>query len=169
MADEVTPPVAPRIESAPPEGSDRAATGTAPRASRGDAWLVWGVSLGAIVVPVITLLTLDFLQHDSWRWNGVATAFDRGDFLVPVLILAADTVRRLWREVTCTGVAAAFRVLATIVCTVFCIACFVGIVVAAGTTDSTERTGIAQLTVGALIAALSFGTVTVGLPAREAS
>jgi hypothetical protein len=171
MANEGPPPAAPLTGTATPEDAD---PGQPPAATqkmrRGDAWLIWGVSLGAIAVPVIILLTIDSLQTDSWRWNGVAAAFDHGDFLVPVLILIADTIRRLWREAACSGwLLVGFRILATIVCTVFCIACFAGIVVATETTSPTERTAVAQLTLSALVVALAFGTVAVGLPAREAA
>ena len=165
MPHDKTPTGDPTTENSLPETP----TDAPRRVGRGDAWLVWAVSLGAIAVPVIVLFTLNCLHTDSWRWDGVANSFDRGDFLVPVLILAADTVRRMWREATCTGGLAAFRILATFLCTVFCIACFAGVVVAAGTIGAVEGTAIARLTIGALVIALVFGTVAVGLPAKEAS
>lgn len=168
MVNEGSSQSAPRTETAPPKETDPSQPPVAAqKTGRGDGWLIWGVSLGAIAVPVIILLTIGSLKADSMRWGGVDATFDRGDYLVPVLILIADTVRRMWREATCSGWwLAGFRIVATIICTVVWIACFAGIVVAAGTTSPTERTGIAQLTVSALVVALAFGTIAVGLPAR---
>ena len=184
MAGEATPPATEGASHASEEEAGLAATGVdgdgdskqagpdtadaRQQTSRGDAWFVYAVSLGAIAIPVITLFTINYLHTDHFRWDDVATSFDRGDFLVPVLILAADTIRRMWREASCAGLLSGFRLLATVVCTVFCIACFAGVVAATGTTTATERTALGQLTVSALVVGLVFGTVAMGLPLKRA-
>lgn len=164
MADELTPQTA-RMR----EGKASKRVSEVRRSSHGDAWLIWLLSLGAIAVPVVILLTIDSLKHDAWRTEDVRHAFYRGDFLVPVLIIGADTIRRWWREVSCGGFLALIRLIATFICTTMCIACFAGTVVSVIASSRLTEVGIAQLTIAGLVIAIIFGTVAVGLPGREAA
>jgi hypothetical protein len=62
----------------------------------GEHWASWLVALSAIAVPVFVLLAWYSMAKANLVWSGVNVATRRGDFLVPVLILCVESVRRWW-------------------------------------------------------------------------
>jgi hypothetical protein len=59
-------------------------------------WISWWVALAAIGIPVFVLLAWKSIGEGSLVWSGVASASERGDFLVPVVILCIESLRRWW-------------------------------------------------------------------------
>jgi hypothetical protein len=102
-------------------------------------------------------------------WHEVDVAVQRGDFLVPVMILCAETVRRWWREVEPGMILKVFRVLATIACTAAAFVCVVATTTAASVAI-TAQTGrsIATITASCLVVAVIFGTMAVAATASKA-
>ena len=62
----------------------------------GEHWASWLVTLSAIVVPVFVLFGWYLIANPDLIMSGVNAATRRGDFLVPVLILCVESIRRWW-------------------------------------------------------------------------
>jgi hypothetical protein len=62
----------------------------------GEHWASWFVALSAIAVPAFVLIAWYSMAKAGLAWSGVDVATRRGDFLVPVLILCVESVRRWW-------------------------------------------------------------------------
>ena len=135
---------------------------------RADNWFVWLLELAAIAVPVLVLLCADSIPKDHVTWAKVAVSVDRGDFLVPVLILCVDTVRRWWHEARHRLIFKIVRWVATIGCSAAAIVCLIAMTTAANV-KVTAETGrsITIITEWWMAAAIAFGTAGVISSNRE--
>jgi hypothetical protein len=133
-----------------------------------DQWFVWLLALGALAVPVIVLVCADSIPKDTLAWHEVYVSVERGDFLVPVMILCAETVRRWWREVRVGPVLKCVRIIATFLCTVAALVCVVATTTAASVAVTAQSgRSIGVITASCLIVALVFGTLAVGVSAGK--
>jgi hypothetical protein len=134
-----------------------------------DPWSVWLLALAAIIVPVIVLLCVGSIPVDRVAVGSLSTAARRGDFLVPVLILCAETIRRWCREVRCGRILRFVRILAVASCGLAGSICFSATVIAAKV-DVTPAIGASLITITwwCLVVALVFGTWAVAASCREA-
>jgi hypothetical protein len=135
----------------------------------GDPWFVWLLALAAIALPVVVLLCVGSIPLDRVTWVDVGTAAKRGDFLVPVLILCAETIRRWCREVKCGHFLIVVRIFAVGMCGLAGAICFSATVIAANV-EVTRAGGDSLVTITwwCLVAAFVFGTWAVAVSGGEA-
>jgi hypothetical protein len=135
----------------------------------GDPWSVWLLALAAIMVPVVVLLCVGSIPVDRVAVGDLSTAARRGDFLVPVLILCAETIRRWCRDVHCGRILRFVRIFAVTTCGLAGSICFSATVIAAKV-DITPAVGASLITITwwCLVVALVFGTWAVAASCREA-
>jgi hypothetical protein len=62
----------------------------------GESSISWLVTLAAIGLPVFVLVVWYSIQSADLSWHRLDTSIERGDFLVPVLILCVESLRRWW-------------------------------------------------------------------------
>lgn len=136
----------------------------------GDPWFVWLLALAAIALPVVVLLCVGSIPLDRVTWVDVGTAARRGDFLVPVLILCAEAIRRWCREVKCGHFLIIVRIFAVGMCGLAGAICFSATVIAANV-EVTRAVGDSLVTItwSCLVAASVFGTWAVAVSGGEAS
>jgi hypothetical protein len=149
-----------------------AAAAGAPRAAfaeMGDRWLEWFLPVMAIVLPAFFLILIPFIQNNIWTWGKVDLSSQRGDYLIPVLILCAETVRRWCREVNCRGLLLRrARFAAVSICATALLVCFASAVAASEfNATSTSGRSIDTITVWCLIPSFVFGTFAVVAPHKE--
>jgi hypothetical protein len=134
----------------------------------GDHWLAWVIALAAIAVPVIVLVVVDWIPGHAGAWHGVNVSVQRGDFLVPVMILCAETIRRWWRDVPTGPIVKWMRIAATLVCALAVLVCLVA-TVAAAIAPITKASGssIGEITLYCVIVAIIFGTLAVVASVRK--
>jgi hypothetical protein len=140
-----------------------------PALGPGDVWFVWLLAIGAIAIPVIVLVCVSSIPRDTLAWHAVSVSMQRGDFLVPVMLLCAETIRRWWREVKAgRAILRYVRTVATLACGTAAFICVVAMTTAA-TIPITPRTGnsIAEITAGGLMVALLLGTAAVSASLRK--
>lgn len=128
-----------------------------------DAWLIWLIAIVAIVLPVIALACVSSIPAGRFDFDDVSTAVDRGDFLIPVLIMHAETVRRWTREVACPDrYWRAGRILACTLSSLAACVCFAATVITAvdPVTGASSRS-VEGITFAALAGALVFGSAAV--------
>lgn len=137
--------------------------------ARGDHWFVWLLALGTVAVPIVVLVCADSIPRDRLVWHQAGVAVQRGDFLVPVMVLCAETVRRWWREVEPGTILKILRILATVACTAAAFVCVVATTTAASgaITPQTGRS-ITTITAGCLVVVVVFGTMAVAAAGRKA-
>lgn len=141
---------------------------TPPRLANGDHWFIWVLALAALAVPVIVLLCVDSIPKDTFAWHDVAVSIDRGDFLIPVMALCVETVRRWWREVEAQRSFKAVRILATFACSAAGLVCVIATTTAASVALSVDTgRSITMITGACLVPAVAFGTLAVWLCARD--
>jgi hypothetical protein len=149
--------------SAPTEETIAAtATESGRRIAIGDHWVTWMITLAAIVLPVVVLLVSDSIPKAAVTWTEVNVALQRGDFLIPVLILCLEAIRRWWRDVECGFVLGVIRLVATGLCGAAVVVCLIATTTAA-TVAVTSQTGrsIAAITGSCFVVAVAFGTLAV--------
>jgi hypothetical protein len=56
-----------------------------------DAWLIWLVAFVAILLPALVLVIVSSIPADRLDFHDVRIATGRGEFLVPILILCAES------------------------------------------------------------------------------
>ena len=127
--------------------------------SGGDAWFVWLLALAAIILPAIVLLCVGSIPLDRVTTGDLSTAARRGDFLVPVLILCVETIRRWCRDVHCGRILRYVRITAVAACGLAGSICFSATVIATKT-EITPAVGesLTTITWWCLVTALLFGT-----------
>jgi hypothetical protein len=128
-----------------------------------DAWLIWLIAIVAIGLPMIVLVCVSSIPVGRLDFGDLRTALGRGEFLVPVLIMHAETVRRWTREVPCPNLYwREGQVVACLVCVLAALVCFAATVIAAvdPVTRASSRS-LETITLYGLFAALVFGTVAV--------
>ena len=164
MAGERKAPASKRHSAEEDGGGSHDHDGSAPVGRRlgGDSWFVWLLALAAIIVPAIVLLCVGSIPLDRLTAGDLSTAAKRGDFLVPVLILCVETIRRWCREVHCGRVLQFVRVLAVTSCGLAGSICFSATVIAAKV-EVTPAVGesLTTITWWCLVVALLFGTWAV--------
>jgi hypothetical protein len=159
LASEATPPTS-RAEV------DEALVATAPARPRtiaiGDHWVTWLITLCAILLPIVVLLVANSIPKATLTWTEVNVSIQRGDFLIPVLILCLEATRRWWRDVQCGLLLGVIRLVATVLCGAAVVVCLIATTTAA-TVAVTSETGrsIAVITGSCFVVALAFGTLAV--------
>ena len=114
-------------------------------------------------MPVIVLACVSSIPAGRFDFADVSTAVSRGDFLIPVLIMHAETVRRWTREVACPDrYWRGAQILACTVCFLVACVCFAATVISAvdPVTKASSRS-LEAITYVALAAALVFGSMAV--------
>jgi hypothetical protein len=133
-----------------------------------DHWLVWLLALAAVAIPVVVLFSAASIPKDSLIWSQVATAMQRGDFLVPVLILSLDTMRRWLREVECGKFLRIIKPIACVLCVGTAFICLVATSQAANLAITADAgKAIEQITMMCMIVPVSFGTFAVSISGQE--
>jgi hypothetical protein len=132
------------------------------------AWLHWSITMGSIALPVVVLLVVSFIPHDSLRWHSVSIAIQRGDFLIPVLIMCLDAIRRWWFDVQCGRVRFVVRLVATVLCTMAAIICLIATTASVhDRLTAPSGRAITSITLWCMGVAVLFGTLAVGSPAKR--
>jgi hypothetical protein len=147
-----------------------AAGEVAERPKGGDHWLTWVITLSAIGLPILVLLVVDSIPNASVTWNEVAVSARRGDFLIAVLILCLEAIRRWWRDVDCDRwFLRAARLTATVLCTVAAVVLLTATATAASVAV-TAKSGdaIEVITVACFYTAFMFGSLAVGVRRMQA-
>lgn len=163
MAGPGTPPATPK-DAAPLADTRHAAL-----RKTGEGWLEWVLPVLAIALPAFFLILIPFIRKNIMTWGEVDLSAQRGEYLIPVLILCAETVRRWCLDVKCRGrLMRAARFAAVSVCAIALVICFVGAVVAVeyDPTPASSRS-IVTITAWCLIPSFVFGTCAVMLSQRE--
>jgi hypothetical protein len=116
----------------------------------------------AIILPGLVLLVTYSYPRGAISWHTVDVSVRRGDFLIPVLILCVESVRRWWREVKMGTILWPFRIVATIGCGGAAVVCFAAMASAADSalTNAAGDSAI-NVTKWSLITGLVFGTLAV--------
>jgi hypothetical protein len=129
----------------------------------GDQWLHWSITIIALVVPILVLLIWYSIPNEALTWHEVYLAFQRGDFLVPVMILTLESIRRWWREVDGGGMIDALRILITILCGLAAFTCLVATVSAASSNGVSPASGrsITAITLASFVISFLTGTPAV--------
>jgi hypothetical protein len=137
--------------------------------AKGDDWFVWVLALASLAVPAIILVCVDSIPKDTIAWHEVNVSVDRGDFLIPIMALCVETIRRWWRDVELQHMRSA-RVLATFFCAAASLICLIATTTAASL-PVTPQTGssIATITCSCLVIGISFGTAAVSASQEKAS
>jgi len=160
----VTSPAGTPTSAAPALGlrTETSATGNDLTPATKDYWMPWLIALCAIVLPGLVLVLADSIPRDTLVLTEVKVSVQRGDFLIPVLILCLDTIRRWWREVEQLRFLKTIRGTATFMCGAAALVCLIATTTAA-TVAVTPDTGksITNITVACLVVAVAFGTLAV--------
>jgi hypothetical protein len=132
------------------------------------SWLHWSITVGSIALPILVLLVVYSIPKDSFAWHEVNVSIERGVFLIPVLIMCLDVIRRWWFDVRCGRVLLVVRIIATILCAFAAIVCLVATTAAANeaVTPASGRS-ITVITWWCLGVAFTFGTLAVSSPAKQ--
>ena len=165
---EAPPPAGPEAAAAVIE-APRAGSGETGDSGTGDKWLEWFLPVLAIALPAFFLILIPFIQKHITTWGEVDLSAQRGDYLIPVLILCAETVRRWCRVVKCRGrLMRTVRFTAVSVCAIALVVCFASAVVAVefSPTPASGRS-LVTITSWCLIPSFVFGTFAVAAPQRE--
>lgn len=178
MAGELTPPsedvpagnepsgektnLLPELELAPREGLPLLQA----RGRQIDVW-GWWIALGAIGLPLLVLLVTSSIPRDQVSLFALRQSVRRGDFLVPIMIMCVEAIRRWCREVECGSILRYVRLAAVFLCASSAVICLIALAFTAsvGLTAESGRS-ISTITVGCFVAALVFGTAAVWASTR---
>jgi hypothetical protein len=129
-----------------------------------DAWLIWSIAVIAIGLPVLILICASSIPVDRMNYASLHVAAGRGEFLVPILIMCAEAIRRWTREIKVKGNSCmiAFKVTACLMCASAGIICMTAAIISA-TTEATQMTGrsITEITLACIMVGVIFGTAGV--------
>lgn len=127
--------------------------------------------LAAIAVPVIVLLCADSIPKDNISWGDVEISMQRGDFLVPVMLLCVETIRRWWRDVECGRFLKFIRYVATALCMAAVTVCLIATTTAVELQQLSPASGksLTTITVACLVISISFGTLAVAAATGKVS
>jgi hypothetical protein len=104
--------------------------------------LIYTIALSAIVLPALVLLCVSSIPAGRFDLTALRTAAGRGEFLIPVFILCAETIRCWTFEAKpATSVGRSLRNMLCAACIVTGVVCFTATVTAAAltVTASTSR------------------------------
>lgn len=132
-------------------------------------WMPWLIPLLAIAFPMLYFIVAGSIPDAAWRWGEAPTSLGRGDFLIPVLILCLEAIRRWWSEVTCGWKMGIVRLFSTALCAGAVIVCSDSFSVAAShpvTAHSTKS--VIVITWACFAVGLFAGTIAVWASVPEA-
>jgi len=127
-----------------------------------DAWLIWSIAVLAILLPAIFLVCVSSIPAGRLNYADLHVAAGRGEFLVPVLIMCAEAIRRWTREINGGSAVMAFKITASVLCAFSGIICMTAAIISATTaaTPMTDRSLIV-ITQACVIVGGIFGTAGV--------
>lgn len=134
-----------------------------------DAWLIWSIAVIAIGFPVFVLICVSSIPVDELDCASLRIAASHGEFLVPILIMCAESIRRWVREVKtkASSYMTAFKAIACLMCASAGAVCMTAAIISAttsaATTKAMQMTGqsITEITLACVIVGLIFGTAGV--------
>jgi hypothetical protein len=139
--------------------------------SSSEHWWPWVLSLVAIALPIVFLLAWYSIDNFAFTWQQVNTSVRRGEFIVPVLILCLETIRR-WCWVIKGGKAITVaRIAGSSLCILAAFLCLVAMNFVAKNPDKMPvKTGdsIALITISTFVIAAAFGTYAVAWSTKGA-
>jgi fumarate reductase subunit D len=130
-----------------------------------DQWLEWLLPVVAVMLPVIVLLVAYSIPEGKISGHDVDVSMGRGDFLIPVLILCVEAIRRWWQNVDCkTRTLRWSRTAVTMICSLSALVALIATTTAASIAISAKAGHfISVITVLSFVIAFSFGTAAVVL------
>jgi hypothetical protein len=144
-------------QAAVPELRAVGADETAPRRRRAP-WLIYAIAFSAIALPALVLVCVSSIPAGHVEFRDLRTGAGRGEFLIPVLILCAESVRCWLTEVTGGAIIRFVRLTGCAICFVTGVVCFAATVIAAATaaTAASSRS-LVGITIVSMIIAAAFG------------
>jgi hypothetical protein len=132
-------------------------------------WMPWLIPLLAIFLPMLYFIVAGSIPAAAWRWGEAPTSLGRGDFLIPVLILCLEAMRRWWSEVKCGWKMGIVRVISSGLCLGAVIVCSDSFSVAASHPVTAASTKSVSVITWACFAVGFFsGTIAVWVSAPRA-
>ena len=126
-------------------------------------WLPWVLPLLAVGLPLLGFSVAASIPDFALRAGGAGTSLGRGDFLIPVLILCMEAIRRWLFEVKGGPVLSFFGVVASLICVLAVAVCMYAFADATSlptpTTDSARS--VDAITWFCLAAGVITGTMAV--------
>jgi hypothetical protein len=132
-------------------------------------WLPWLIPLGAIGLPLLGFIVAGSIPDAALKWGEAPRSLGRGDFLIPVLILCLEAMRRWWFDVKCGWRLGTFALLLCTACLGAVVVCLYSFAVAASspvTSDSIKSVTVITLT--SFAAGLASGTIAVAASTPKA-
>jgi hypothetical protein len=132
------------------------------RHSAFDAWLIWSIAVIAIGFPALFLICVSSIPAGKLDFADLHVAVGRGEFLVPVLIMCAESIRRWTREVKGGLRVLVFQIIAGVGCALAGIVCMTAAIISAmaAATPMTGRS-LTTITVACIVVGGMFGTAGV--------
>jgi len=132
-------------------------------------WMPWLIPLLAIALPMLYFIVAASIPAAAWRWGEASTSVGRGDFLIPVLILCLEAMRRWWYEVNCGWTMGIVRITSSVLCLGSVVVCLDSFSVAASHVVTAHSTkSVAVITLGCFAVGFLSGTIAVWVSAPEA-
>lgn len=133
-------------------------------------WPHWLITFVAIALPILVVLVRYSVPEFALTWHQVNVAIERGDFLVPVLILCLESIRCWCSEVTGTR---RWTRVSRLICSAWCgfaaVTCLIAMTYAASVGAVTANIGhsIEVITGSSFFTAAVLGTVAVDRASRR--
>jgi hypothetical protein len=114
--------------SIPPQGGAEVA-GVKPPAATGTQrqlirhWLPWLIPLLAVALPLLGFVVAASIPAAALRSGEASTSLGRGDFLIPVLILCLEAIRRWLFEVKCGKILGGVGAFSSVLCVAAVVVC----------------------------------------------
>ena len=127
-----------------------------------DAWLIWSIAVIAIGLPALFLICVSSIPAYRIDCGDLHIAASRGEFLVPVLIMCAESIRRWTREVKGGSRIILYKTVANLLCAIAGIICMTAAIISV-TAPPTSLTGksLTVITITSMLVGLIFGTIGV--------
>lgn len=127
-----------------------------------DAWLIWSIAVIAIGLPALFLICVSSIPVYRVDYGDLRIAAYRGEFLVPVLIMCAESIRRWTREVKGGSRIILYKIVANLLCAIAGVICMTAAIISV-TAPPTSLTGksLTVITVTSMLVGLIFGTMGV--------
>jgi hypothetical protein len=127
-----------------------------------DAWLIWSIAVIAIGLPTLFLICVGSVPVDRLDYVDLHVAAGRGEFLVPILIMCAESIRRWTREVKGGLRIIALKVIACLCCALAGTVCMTAAIISAmaAATPTTGRS-LTTITLACVTVGVIFGTAGV--------
>ena len=132
-------------------------------------WMPWLIPLLAIALPMLYFIVAASIPTAAWRWGEAGTSLGRGDFLIPVLILCLEAMRRWWSEVKCGWKMGIVRFFSSALCLGAVVVCSDSFSVATSHVVTTQSTkSVSVITWGCFAVGFLSGTIAVWASAPRA-